>query len=66
MKGIGPKRAELLAQRGLTTIQDLLIFTPIRYEDRSRVLPIANAQEGPKVLVRGEVISGGEERFFRS
>jgi ATP-dependent DNA helicase RecG len=66
LKGIGPKRAELLAQRGLTTIQDLLFFMPIRYEDRSRVLPIACAQEGPKVLVRGEVVFGGEERFFRS
>ena len=56
----------MLAQRGLSTIQDLLFFLPLRYEDRTQVLPVASAQEGPKVQVRGKVMFGGEERFFRS
>ncbi|MBW2358903.1 MAG: hypothetical protein JRF21_09490, partial [Deltaproteobacteria bacterium] len=40
LKGIGPKRAELLLRKGIKTVLDLIFFTPTRYEDRSRVLPI--------------------------
>jgi len=66
LKGIGSKRAELLAEKGLHTILDLLLFTPIRYEDRSLVVPISETREGVPVLVRGKVVSGREERYFRS
>ena len=66
LKGIGPKRAELLAERGLHTLLDLLLFTPIRYEDRRKVTVLSEAKEGQPVLVRGKVVSGREERFFRS
>ncbi len=65
LKGIGIKRAELLAQKGLHSVLDLLFFTPIRYEDRSRIVPIDETVEGSEVYVSGNVISGGEERFFR-
>lgn len=65
LKGIGPKRAEFLLRKGIKTILDLIFFTPTRYEDRSRVLPIGKTGEGPAVLVRGKVVSGREERFFR-
>ncbi len=66
LKGIGPKRAVLLAQKGLHTILDLMFFTPIRYEDRSIILPISKAIKDHAVLVKGKVVSGREERFFRS
>lgn len=66
LKGIGPARDRLLQQRGIHTVLDLLFFTPIRYEDRTRISPIRETREGAPVLVKGEVISGGEERFFRS
>ncbi|MBW2345674.1 MAG: ATP-dependent DNA helicase RecG [Deltaproteobacteria bacterium] len=66
LKGIGKKRAELLAQKGLYTVLDLLFFTPIRYEDRSRILPINETGEESEVYVKGNVISAGEKRFFRS
>ena len=65
LKGIGSRRAGLLAGKGLQTILDLLFFTPIRYEDRSRVLPIAKTGEGPAVTVTGKVTSYKEERFLR-
>lgn len=64
LKGIGPKRAELLAVKGITTVLDLMFFTPNRYEDRRRILPIGKAVEGQAVLVRGKVVSGSEERFY--
>ena len=66
LKGIGPKRAGLLAQKGLNTLFDLLFFVPIRYQDRSRILSIIKTSEGEAALVKGKVVSFGEERFFRS
>ncbi|MEW6667121.1 MAG: ATP-dependent DNA helicase RecG [Thermodesulfobacteriota bacterium] len=66
LKGIGPARARALAERDIHTVLDLLFFTPIRYEDRTRITPIRDAEPGHPVLVKGTVISGGEERFFRS
>ena len=36
LKGVGPKRAELLAaELGVKTFGDLLLHAPFRYEDRS-------------------------------
>ena len=66
LKGVGPKRAILLAQKGLHTILDLLFFTPIRYEDRTRISPINKAKAELHALVKGKVIFGKEERFYRS
>jgi ATP-dependent DNA helicase RecG len=66
LKGIGPKRATFLAQKGLHTVLDLLFFIPFRYEDRTRVSPINAAEEGLPVLVKGTVVSGREERFYPS
>ncbi|UCB49549.1 MAG: ATP-dependent DNA helicase RecG [Deltaproteobacteria bacterium] len=66
LKGIGPKRATFLAQKGLHTVLDLLFFIPFRYEDRTRVSPIRAAEEGLPVLVKGTVVSGREERFYPS
>jgi ATP-dependent DNA helicase RecG len=64
LKGVGPRRALLLAQKGLYTILDLLFFTPIRYEDRTRISYIGDAEEGIPVLVMGKVLFGREEIFF--
>ena len=66
LKGIGPKRAQLLGQKELHTLMDLLLFVPIRYEDRREILPLHKATPGLATWVRGEVVSSREERFFRS
>jgi len=66
LKGVGPRRALLLDQKGLHTILDLLFFTPIRYEDRTRISPVSHIEEGVPVLVCGRVILGREEKFYPS
>ncbi len=38
LKSIGPKKAELFATIGITTIHDLLYFFPSRYLDRTTIL----------------------------
>ncbi len=66
LKGIGPKRANLLAEKGLYTIFDLLFLTPLRYEDRTRILPISETEEGIPLLVKGKVVSGRETSLYSS
>ena len=48
LKGIGPKRAEALAEDlGIRTCGDLLFHLPFRYEDRTRFHRVAEAVPGP-------------------
>jgi len=66
IKGIGPKRAALLGLKGLNTILDLFYFTPIRYEDHSKISPINCVENGCPCLVKGSVVEGKEEKFYHS
>ncbi|MBV9761298.1 MAG: ATP-dependent DNA helicase RecG [Acidobacteriaceae bacterium] len=57
VKGIGPARAEMLAAKGLSTVADLLYYTPFRYEDRRNVKPISQLSPGEKGAVLARVVS---------
>ena len=47
-----------MAEAGVETALDLLLHLPFRYEDRTRISPIAAlVAEGPAVTVKGEVLS---------
>lgn len=41
LKGVGPKMAERLERLGLRNVQDVLLHLPSRYQDRTKVTPIA-------------------------
>ena len=66
IKGVGPKRADLLSLKGLNTVLDLFYFAPIRYEDRSRISNICSVENGTPCLVCGTVTQGKEVQFFPS
>lgn len=57
LKGVGPKVAEKLKKIGISTIEDALFHLPLRYEDRSRIYPIATTLPGSHVAVVGQVTS---------
>ncbi len=59
LKGVGPRRAADLAHAGLFTVEDLLYRFPLRYEDRSRLQPIATLKPGVTASVAGRVLSCG-------
>ena len=59
LKGVGPRKAADFARAGLHTIEDLLYRFPLRYEDRSRLRPIASLQEGETVTIAGEIVQCG-------
>ena len=58
VKGVGPQRAELLAKRGILTLEDLLNYLPFRYEDRIHFSEIKDLQPGGVYTLRARVMSG--------
>ena len=57
LKGVGPRKAADLKRAGLHTVEDLLYRFPFRYEDRSRMQPVASLRPGVKAAVLGEIKS---------
>ena len=56
LRGVGESLALKLNILGVETIQDLLFLLPLRYEDRTRVLPLGELLPGQRVAVEGEVL----------
>lgn len=65
LKGVGPQRAELLAKRGIHTLEDVLAYLPFRYEDRLHFSAIRDIQPGGTYTIRARVASGSAVRSFR-
>jgi ATP-dependent DNA helicase RecG len=59
LKGVGPKRADLLAKLGLLTARDVLFHVPHRYEDASTVTRIKALEPGMDATIVGRVVSKG-------
>jgi ATP-dependent DNA helicase RecG len=59
LKGVGPRRAADFEHAGLLTLEDLLYRFPLRYEDRSRLQPIASLKPGHLVSVTGRILACG-------
>ena len=60
LRGIGPKRAELLEKNlGIRTYYDMLYHFPTHYVDRTKIRTISEFQgeEMPSVQVRGRFVS---------
>ena len=53
---IGGKTAELFARAGITTLRELILHLPLRYEDRSHLTPIAALRDGATVQICGEIV----------
>ncbi len=55
LKGVGEKRAAMLAKLGIFTLRDLLTFYPRTYEDWSRITSIKDAPMNENVCIRAIV-----------
>ncbi len=53
---VGPQIAKRLERLHICTIQDLLFHLPIRYQDRTRVVPIGTLRHGLEAAIVGEII----------
>lgn len=56
VRGVGPKRAELLAKLGVFTVRDLLYLVPREVLDLTQVLPVDALREDQLQTVRGTVV----------
>ena len=56
LKGVGPKSASSLNNLGIFTIPDAVMHLPFRYEDRSFITPIGEANYQAPVLIEGEIM----------
>jgi len=59
VKGIGPRLAEALAEKGIHTVGDLLLYLPFRYEDRVNPRGIADLRPGEMAAIVAEVRNSG-------
>ena len=55
VRGIGPKKAELLQKLGIETLADAIGCYPRGYEDRTRIIPIAQLVDGEKQCIHAIV-----------
>ncbi|HEO70694.1 MAG TPA: DNA helicase RecG, partial [Candidatus Hydrogenedentes bacterium] len=67
LPGIGPKRAGLLANLGIATVRELLFHLPRDYQDRRRIMRIADAvkHKGESVTIEAKVVRARSMRLRR-
>ncbi|HZP23588.1 MAG TPA: ATP-dependent DNA helicase RecG [Terriglobales bacterium] len=65
VKGIGPHFAEILLDKGISTVEDLLYYLPFRYEDRLNPRGIGELRVGEMASVIAEVRTFGLFRTRR-
>lgn len=66
LKGLGPKRAAVLAQFGIHTRDDLINFFPRKYVDRTRIVPLNQLQPEQEVTVMGKIEAAGIRRMRKA
>ncbi|MCP4598797.1 ATP-dependent DNA helicase RecG [Neptuniibacter sp.] len=66
LKGVGAALEKKLHNLGIQNLQDLLFHLPLRYQDRTRIIPIGSLRPGDESVIEGEVkvadISKGRRR----
>ena len=55
LKGVGAALAQKLEKLDIRTLQDLLFHLPLRYQDRTRIVPIGSLSPGVEGVIEGEV-----------
>lgn len=65
LKGVGPRMAEKLARLNLFRIQDVLFHLPLRYEDRTRIVPIGSLHHSNRAVIEG-IVEHSAISFSRS
>ena len=63
LPGVGPALRDSLARLGMAVLQDLWFHLPLRYEDRTRLVPIADLRIGEPAQVEGVI--DAVQRTFR-
>lgn len=65
IKSIGPKRSEIINKLGINTVEELLYYFPLRYEDRTKFSSISQLKVGQITTIKAEVLARGERKSLR-
>src|SRR3990170_2863680 len=65
VKGVGPRISNILAKRGIKSVEDALYYFPRRYEDRRRIKKISGLKPYNRETVMGKIILTGKVRTKR-
>lgn len=65
LKGVGEKRAEAFAKKGIHTVRDILYFFPRSYEDRSKIKPISECIDGETVCIAATVYRLPADKYIK-
>jgi len=55
LRGVGDALAQRLRVLGVETLQDLVFLLPLRYEDRTRIVPLGELRPGQRAAVEGDI-----------
>ncbi|UTW03269.1 ATP-dependent DNA helicase RecG [Amphritea atlantica] len=55
LKGVGAALQQKLEKLDIHNLQDLLFHLPLRYQDRTRIMPIGSLRPGDEGVIEGEV-----------
>lgn len=64
LRNVGSRNLSRLHKLGIRTVKDLLWHFPVRYEDYTEIVPIAQVEPGQKVNIQGEVLKISSKRIF--
>ena len=59
LRRVGPAAAKRLSRLGIGAVGDLLLHLPMRYEDRTRYVPLREVEVGQSCLIAGEIVKSG-------
>lgn len=57
LTGVGPAIVDKLAKLAIYTVQDILFYLPLRYQDRTCITPLRDVRAGHYAVIEGKVIS---------
>jgi ATP-dependent DNA helicase RecG len=63
LHGVGPTRAALLSKLEVHTVEDLLLYRPRRYENRQKLLKIAELELQQPAITHGKIVALGTKWF---
>jgi len=65
LKGVGPKKAGLLNELGIHSVEDALYYFPRRYEDRTKFVPVSQLKKDETQTIKATVLVKNQRQSWK-